>query len=991
MLYRPKALQGSAIVNRVEQQAISGVGGHNADLENEISDFEDQTGTLARWDRDNVLGRVGRPGKSPDAWVMENEYDARVDRSGRDVNGENSYSSYGKTETRAGAQTRLSVGAIMRSRTAQGASFDKGGLDGHEQGRNAVHSDTAAPRGSMPGINMARPATEGNPAPLSGTLSLPRALQQTSPTVRSDIAHLPSSSEMEWDTDREFVKESATPVSRLQRPHSRKLYLGSAKQQDATAVSTDNKIDQNETADKSVLIQRPTSRKLYLGTDNSSPSSKASTSITTDEMDFTTLVSTKSVSLDKMGKDTDKSHRQSKKQDKIYTERSSHGMSHDPVNRIEPGGAVWHDDDSVEVDGSSDAIRALALQEPEIRPPSRQSSAFPVRLDSADHEDNDVHDAEAYVKEWDDGLNNDQIIQKSKNKEKGPSNDASLSRQIKPTHDKNLDGKREHTPVDLNELSSDDEIFTKRADRGFGKKDKPDDVVHDDSNADSNMSRNSTNNKSKLLGSPQRASNQMQNALNAISSPILGRSHKKIVTAVLGQVAQPQHASGSSQQSQDQQIHNVTVVSDFGSSVNRDVTVTSRSSKGAESSSSRYTADSRPIGGNGSPNNSIFRILGTDFGSRVVHSSTGVERSTDRPQLTGTNTNKATNRHIATAMNNDFGNASLSNNNKYSRADLPTRGVCDPISDGFALLGDDDGRWPFPIQVNYNNNSTSKSRKGSKSTSSPGGATQMEVPEAIITTNSSVAGMSGRVHETQNSASIEDTRIDHVTYEKLRKTEEKLVGKVHSTQTETWATHMSPKPNPEDDFNLRSNRELVPTAPTTAPTMPGARGVQRGLHIHRSSGNAMGNRTVSATTIPTFTAQTLTAARKSDSIATSSDRVHDRSDKHQGNVYTNDIGSEHRGTVRPERMWRPDVNQQDWSVDTYGYSDREEEDFGEDPDDDDEYDKGDSGFGDSSREVNGIFNIQAELLDSNLGEDFLSLFAKHAPPRPAARATSTRR
>ena len=38
----------------------------------------------------------------------------------------------------------------------------------------------------------------------------------------------------------------------------------------------------------------------------------------------------------------------------------------------------------------------------------------------------------------------------------------------------------------------------------------------------------------------------------------------------------------------------------------------------------------------------------------------------------------------------------------------------------------------------------------------------------------------------------------------------------------------------------------------------------------------------------------------------------------------------------------------------------------------------DGGFGDNSREVNGIFNIQAELLDSNLGEDFLSLFAKHA-------------
>ena len=43
----------------------------------------------------------------------------------------------------------------------------------------------------------------------------------------------------------------------------------------------------------------------------------------------------------------------------------------------------------------------------------------------------------------------------------------------------------------------------------------------------------------------------------------------------------------------------------------------------------------------------------------------------------------------------------------------------------------------------------------------------------------------------------------------------------------------------------------------------------------------------------------------------------------------------------------------------------------EDEDDGESFHFEDGGFGDSSREVNGIFNIQAELLGSSLGEDFL--------------------
>jgi len=1024
-----------------------------------------------------VVNNLPNPNSSntniPDDWAL-------------DEDGERVPSRGGGVDSRPGAQStvRLSVGAIMRSRTAQSvsveASLTGGGLDVQEKLR-VGHGN---------GIHAARPATEGSsatgsPATLPLALSQPRPVHAVS-NVNSAGKHMQSNNIMRststteasvksqvkagdddgTNVDEDLTGSASLNAAKQQRPHSRKLYLGSAKQQDGednTAAAAAVIVSSNyDNSDPTTRGPRPTSRKLYLGSDTSVASSHTSASgngkvedsvieqplhvrhprsaganrpspavarknkhaVNSDgkNMDVEEDVSTHAVlkrlssfagfaSSSLTSTSPTESGRDSKGGGRERESRKNEGRRNSGKHRKSKKHATEnHDNNSSSDDsdaGSNAVIRALALQGEEQRPPSRQASAFPVRLDSSEaNVDNadDVHEVEEFVKEWDGENSEEQRWKPSANFNASPGTHAHGGRTASslpasspaflPTTPprRGSHSNTKSVPVDLNDLSSDDEIFTRRSDRAYrrdgGSNEKPDTSVI------SSISARILD--PGVTASPIQTSGGKRSSGNGSSS---GRKSASPITQKLLLEQEQQSKAALNANAQN------------GSSA-RDI-----SGETGGRSSSRYVSDTRPIGGDGSPNFSIFQVNANQANGKASESSstTGIS------------------------------------NNQYARADLPTRGVCDPISDGFALLGDDDGRWPFAIQVNYSN-STQKHRKGSGTLksgtfASPGSISSPHNAGVTITDTTSE-----RSHNLRKSPHSDDLMSDKLGAAAI--TKHSPVGIIQHTHVQGPSTQFATENVGGHGHNNKNvaiisseilgagaadvgisragsyDSKLAPVAPST-PILRGPKRASAAKHMSELSSlskdttsgnnnsNTIGNSNTHTRTHSNEINNTnkawsnsgrgvLAFGAASTATSTSSTASEYESTNNNTNTAINTrvsnwgsdgsdddgygVGEDGDGGKWDGNRWvYPHMGQEarDDEHDDFTGEEDEDEDSREDEDEQDNgesesFEFEDGGFCNDSREVNGIFNIQAELLGSSLGEDFLSLFAKHAPPRPPA-------
>ena len=957
----------------------------------------------------------------PDDWAL-------------DEDGERVPSRGGGADSRPGAQStvRLSVGAIMRSRTAQSVSVEASltgdGLDAQEKFR-VGHGN---------GIHAARPATEGSgatgsPATLPLALSQPRPVHAVS-NANSAGKHMQSNNIMRststteasvkplvkaggddgTNVDEDLMGSASLNAAKQERPRSRKLYLGSAKQQDGednTAAAAAVIVSSNyDNSDPTTRGPRPTSRKLYLGSETSVASSHTSVSgngkvedsaieqplhvrhprsagtnrpspavarknkhaVNSDgkNMDVEEDVSTHTVlkrlssfagfaSSALASTSPTESGRDSKDRGREKESRKSEGRRNSGKHRKSKKHATENHDNKSSSDdsdaGSNAVIRALALQDEEERPPSRQASAFPVRLDSAEaNVDNadDVHDIEAFVKEWDGENSEEQRWKRSANVNASPGThahgggtDSSLPASSPAFLPKTPPRRGSHSntksvPVDLNDLSSDDEIFTRRTDRAFrrdGSNEKPDTSVL------SSISARLLD--SGVTASPIQTSGGKRSSGNGSSS---GRKSASPITQKL-LLEQEQQSKAA-----------LNVNAQNGSSA--------RDSSGGTGgrSSTRYVSDTRPIGGDGSLNFSIFQVNANQANGKAsdTNSTTGIS------------------------------------NNQYARADLPTRGVCDPISDGFALLGDDDGRWPFAIQVNYSSSTQKQHRKGSgtlKSGHLPGSISSPRNAGVTITDTTSE-----RSHNLRKSPHTDDLMSDKLGAAAI--TKHSPVGIIQHTHVQGPPTQFATENVGGHGFNNKNvaiisseilgagaadvgigrvgsyDGKLAPVAPST-PILRGPKRASAAKHMSELSYGAPSTATSTSSTVSEYENTT------NNTNTAMNTRV-----SNWGSDGSDDDGygvGEDGGKWDGNRWVYPQLGQEarDDELDDFTGEEDEDEDFHEDEQENGEsesFEFEDGGFGNDSREVNGIFNIQAELLGSSLGEDFLSLFAKHAPPRPPA-------
>jgi len=882
---------------------------------------------------------------------------------------------------------RLSVGAIMRSRTAQAINIETnltgGGLDGQENPRVGQGPG----KGTGPGkvgqmhVHAVRPATEGSsaagtPAPLPLALLQPRPQALPNANIASQQLKNKRSS---YDYSNNFLHSPVVPAKakaaednrpngdtspKPQRPRSRKLYLGSAKQQDETPAAAEIISSNYDISDPSARgLPRPTSRKLYLGSDTTAggtsnanadtfgnrnvvevdetkqqrhlhprsagvrPSAAAESTNSNADVDVAETSSARTVlkrlssfagfaslSLTSASSKEKEKEARSKKESKKLRQKDNHADRPDKK-----------EDSSSESDADSKAvIRALALQDEEQRPPSRQASAFPVRLDSAEAaEIDDERDTEAYVKDWDEPCD-----------EQPPSSPAFMPRT--PPRQSSQD-----MPIDLNELSSDDEIFTRRTDRAFRR---------------NGCSEERTGDESTGTGSIQN---------NSVISSIRARLSTHMVTASPIQTGS-KHNTGSGKKA---------ISATSASPITQKLLLEHEQQKKA--ATARYVTDSRPVGGDGSPNLSIFQVNASKHMNGKGSDAT-------------------------TIKNNNH------NLNQYDRADLPTRGVCDPISDGFALLGDDDGRWPFAIQVNYS--SGTKHRKGSGTLktgafTNPGIASSPSnlgviVPDAT----------SERPHNPRKTAHADDLLNDklgaatiaikrHSPVEILQYSQVRGPSKQFAADNTDTYNSMSPvapltpvqrepkRSSPANHMSESSGKSI--SKETTAGINSSGNGVVPNIHSNEksnrpwSSSNSRGVMTFGAQSTTTSTSSI--ASKYENAISAHASNANNMRVSNWGSDGSDDDGDAARegGRKWDGSRW---VYCQDLDGVAKDEDEEEDRDFqGEEEEDEGEsFDFEDGGFGNSSREVNGIFNIQAEMLGSSLGDDFLSLFANHAPPRPPA-------
>jgi hypothetical protein len=381
---------------------------------------------------------------------------------------------------------------------------------------------------------------------------------------------------------------------------------------------------------------------------------------------------------------------------------------------------------------------------------------------------------------------------------------------------------------------------------------------------------------------------------------------------------------------------------------------------------------------------------------------------------------------IAGGGDNDMPGPLANAAGQWNRADLPTRGLSDPISDGFTMLGGGDDSWPFPIEVNYSTRS-SRGKFASSSKTDDSHPVSPSCSSATPSLGTTDAGddedddedddnendNGGREYPPPNSSGEFAVGADNMLAGSNSNKAPGVAGgggtSHHFSPPSTAGSSSNFMPqspivtsgrrfnasNVHTDINTIYNAQSTITA--LAPSTP-TESKGFGSHRRRSShsreevraGHVRGDGNgTSGSGGPRLQTVTVTETE------TETDAAHSNTNANTNTSSNNNKNNNNSEDSRPVSTATSDLSYDEIADGIY--DDNDDNDCDDEGDGDAvggaNYTNANASNGSNSNSIstatapmripNGIFNIDEEMLDSSLGEDFLSLFA--APRKLSAK------